>query len=615
MTNLKNLWEVGRTSLNHTYVKHYFEALILRDEFKQKCLEADFSHQVIKTIVKNFQTIEIKTKQLMDWAVPFAIDNQEMAMLSQVRGVTLDIKIQQHFDKTIASYTQRYAPVINQCVKLVKNNLKELRTYIQQLEQADKLNQDFISNLHIATQHFSSSLNAMKNITPESKQSIPNVLVIDDHYASESTEASFYDKNYFLADYTSAQFNYQFCTGFDAQNSRYHLSAIVHFFEQAEILPNLVLLDVMFGDNEYFGLEILDYLTLNHPEIPVVMMTSKGKNELFERTIQSGAIDYLIKPFGKQELHHTVLRYITQNRVLGQEGRFLANIQKMVTSKNNLLIQTQDTLRAKSLFQYYASLNQLIYQEIDLEKNKNTVEKSDFSNKNTLYVLINIESLALKSQEQLLSKIKNNTGVYYASICSGYINQAVKQHQFNAELYHFLSATHINLENINNDLDMLMLFKHYYLQLSPIQNNGICQINLKLIQTIFKAKQNYTTAELITFLKALFNEHQVINAEIMKSFADEYFSQDKNCDFSELQNRLAQLKVEEFEILLMALSKSKQMTNKANKSYAVSRLLNKKKASTNEYNRWISRLWKNLPAEKQKMYLQSNQLQKLGVEI
>lgn len=75
------------------------------------------------------------------------------------------------------------------------------------------------------------------------------------------------------------------------------------FFAQCEIsLPSMVILDVMLPEQS--GLEILKLLKNNEKtsDIPVIMLTAKGTE--FDKVIglDSGADDYISKPFGMTEL-------------------------------------------------------------------------------------------------------------------------------------------------------------------------------------------------------------------------------------------------------------------------------------------------------------------------
>jgi two-component system alkaline phosphatase synthesis response regulator PhoP len=67
-------------------------------------------------------------------------------------------------------------------------------------------------------------------------------------------------------------------------------------------LPSLILLDIMLPDDD--GIEILKRIRLSARtrEIPVIMLTAKGSEYNIIVGLDSGADDYITKPFGMMEL-------------------------------------------------------------------------------------------------------------------------------------------------------------------------------------------------------------------------------------------------------------------------------------------------------------------------
>ena len=90
------------------------------------------------------------------------------------------------------------------------------------------------------------------------------------------------------------------------KNSNYQVAAFEHaasFFTQTEeILPDLVLLDIMLPDEN--GYEIIRKLRANPVthKIPVIMVTAKTTELDLVKGLDSGADDYIKKPFSVMEL-------------------------------------------------------------------------------------------------------------------------------------------------------------------------------------------------------------------------------------------------------------------------------------------------------------------------
>ena len=61
--------------------------------------------------------------------------------------------------------------------------------------------------------------------------------------------------------------------------------------------PNLILLDIWLQGSAMDGLGVLKSVKLNHPELPVLMMSGHGTVETAVQAIQNGAYDFIQKPF------------------------------------------------------------------------------------------------------------------------------------------------------------------------------------------------------------------------------------------------------------------------------------------------------------------------------
>jgi DNA-binding NtrC family response regulator len=128
------------------------------------------------------------------------------------------------------------------------------------------------------------------------------------------------------------------------------------------------------------GLELIQALRGQNPEIPVIVMTAYGTIETAVAAIQAGAVDYLTKPLNLDELLHRVRRVqerqrlLTENRelrealherhrvegIIGESGRMqevLSLVQRVAPSDATVLIRgesgTGKELIAKAI--HYAS--------------------------------------------------------------------------------------------------------------------------------------------------------------------------------------------------------------------------------------------------------------------
>ncbi len=70
--------------------------------------------------------------------------------------------------------------------------------------------------------------------------------------------------------------------------------------------PDLVLLDIIMPGGEEEGVRVLETIMKNDPEKKVIMITAVGQDTVVEQCKKLGARDYLIKPFGEEQVIETV---------------------------------------------------------------------------------------------------------------------------------------------------------------------------------------------------------------------------------------------------------------------------------------------------------------------
>src|SRR2546430_10740211 len=82
--------------------------------------------------------------------------------------------------------------------------------------------------------------------------------------------------------------------GFITRSARDSDDALAHV---ASRRPNLVFLDIWLQGSRLDGLQLLDAMKGQHPELPVVMISGHGNIETAVSAIKQGADDFIEKPF------------------------------------------------------------------------------------------------------------------------------------------------------------------------------------------------------------------------------------------------------------------------------------------------------------------------------
>jgi two-component system nitrogen regulation response regulator NtrX len=78
--------------------------------------------------------------------------------------------------------------------------------------------------------------------------------------------------------------------------------------------PNLVFLDIWLRGSRLDGLQLLDSLKQQHPELPIVIISGHGNNETAASTIKRGAYDFIEKPFKADSLTLVAKRALENSR-------------------------------------------------------------------------------------------------------------------------------------------------------------------------------------------------------------------------------------------------------------------------------------------------------------
>ena len=79
--------------------------------------------------------------------------------------------------------------------------------------------------------------------------------------------------------------------------------------------PQLVVLDIWLQGSRLDGIQVLDSLKRDHPDLPVVMISGHGTIETAVASIRKGAYDFIEKPFKADRLIHVVERALEAARL------------------------------------------------------------------------------------------------------------------------------------------------------------------------------------------------------------------------------------------------------------------------------------------------------------
>src|SRR5437763_17031725 len=115
--------------------------------------------------------------------------------------------------------------------------------------------------------------------------------------------------------------------GFTTRTARDSDSALAEITSRR---PNLVFLDIWLQGWKLDGLQLLEQIKKDHPDLPVVMISGHGNIETAVAAIKRGAYDFIEKPFKSDRLILVATRALENSR-LKREVRELKQLAPTAT--------------------------------------------------------------------------------------------------------------------------------------------------------------------------------------------------------------------------------------------------------------------------------------------
>jgi putative nucleotidyltransferase with HDIG domain len=88
------------------------------------------------------------------------------------------------------------------------------------------------------------------------------------------------------------------------------------------------------------GLVLLEQVRERHPDLPVVMVTAMHDISAAIGALRSGAYDYLLKPFDKDQLYFSVRRALDHRRLVIENRNYQSGLERLVAERTAQLSET-----------------------------------------------------------------------------------------------------------------------------------------------------------------------------------------------------------------------------------------------------------------------------------
>src|SRR5271154_5435903 len=117
--------------------------------------------------------------------------------------------------------------------------------------------------------------------------------------------------------------------------------------------PQLLVLDIWLQGSRLDGIQVLDVLKREQPDLPIVMISGHGTIETAVASIKKGAYDFVEKPFKADRLLHVVERALESARL----KRKIQELKLKAGDDGELIGQSSSIAQLRSLVEKIAPTN------------------------------------------------------------------------------------------------------------------------------------------------------------------------------------------------------------------------------------------------------------------
>jgi two-component system nitrogen regulation response regulator NtrX len=173
--------------------------------------------------------------------------------------------------------------------------------------------------------------------------------------------------------------------------------------------PNLVFLDIWLQGSRLDGLQLLDAVKQEHPELPVVMISGHGNIETAVAAIKRGAYDFIEKPFKADRLVLVADRALENSRL----RREVRQLKQLAPLPNRIVGRSSTVHQLRQTVEKVAPTNSRILIVGPSGSGKELAARSIHglsARANGPFVVINAASMAPEHMEEVLFGVDRTNG-------------------------------------------------------------------------------------------------------------------------------------------------------------------------------------------------------------
>lgn len=280
---------------------------------------------------------------------------------------------------------------------------------------------------------------------------------------------------------------------------------------------DLALLDVCLSQGTQEGLELLEYCSENLPDMPVIMMSGHSTLDDAVQAMRAGAVDFIEKPFSKQNLLKSIQReigYAEMKKTYKRLKKFdydsqliaesksmqdvLEQVEKIADNNTRVMLLSESGAGASTIAYHIHSSSNKRKEHRYFELNcRDVADKADLlrrlvgvnnANNGLLFASLDgtlvLDKIHLANSEvqtalqDLLSQLNNNNiNLKIVSIAEPVIEEMLANGEFRKDLYTRLSTVTIQIPPLRERIDdILPLVKKFALPEKPEVPDDIMKV-------------------------------------------------------------------------------------------------------------------------------------------
>lgn len=109
---------------------------------------------------------------------------------------------------------------------------------------------------------------------------------------------------------------------------------VINFIEN--MVPDLILLDIMMPGMDGFEVSQIIRKMEKGKDVPIIFLTAKTESESIVKGFQLGAVDYITKPFKREELLVRVNTHLEIKRIRSEQAALILQLEEALSTIKNL---------------------------------------------------------------------------------------------------------------------------------------------------------------------------------------------------------------------------------------------------------------------------------------